>query len=103
VKLVAVMSQMGCERLRINDRTKDQVADLAVAFYPTEEAAFQALHKLKNLRIEGTKILASFRYLARVQCASMRLSCQRCPPSLEMSVMMSVICYDLLYGCCGVI
>lgn len=62
-KLVALMSQMGCDRLRINDRTKDQLADLAVAFYNTEEAAFQALHKLKNIRIEGVKILASFRYV----------------------------------------
>lgn len=60
-KLEAVMSQMGCDRLRINNRTKDTVADLAVAFFPTEEAAFQALHQLRNIRVEGVKICASYR------------------------------------------
>jgi hypothetical protein len=98
VKLVAVMSQMGCERLRINDRTKDQVADLAVAFCPTEEAAFQALHKLKNLRIEGTKILASFRYLACVPHASMCLSRVDSLPSLEMSAMAYANWYHCFMG-----
>lgn len=55
------MSQMGCDRLRINNRTKDTIADLAVAFFPSEEAAFQALHQLRNIRIEGVKISATFR------------------------------------------
>ena len=61
-KLLAVMNQMNCERIRINDKTKDVESDLAVAFFATEEVAFQALHTLKNLRIEGVKIAASFRY-----------------------------------------
>ena len=58
------MSQMGCDRLRINDRTKDIVSDLAVAFFPTEEAAFLALHQLKNMTIEDVKIAVSFRCLS---------------------------------------
>ena len=61
-KLLAVMNQMNCERIRINDKTKDVESDLAVAFFATEEVAFQALHTLKTLRIEGVKIAASFRY-----------------------------------------
>lgn len=60
-KLVAVMSQMGCDRLRINNRTRDVVSDLAIAFFPTEEAAFQALHKLKTITVEDVKIQVSFR------------------------------------------
>ena len=61
-KLVALMSQMGCDRLRINNRTRDVVSDLAIAFFPTEEAAFQALHKLKNITVEDVKIQVSFRW-----------------------------------------
>ena len=60
-KLVAVMSQMGCDRLRINNRTKDVVSDLAVAFFPTEESAFLAIHQLKNISVEDVKIQVSFR------------------------------------------
>ena len=60
-KLLAVMNQMNCERVRINDKSKDIQSDLAVAFFPTEESAFQALHTLKTLRVEGVKIAVSFR------------------------------------------
>jgi hypothetical protein len=52
---------MNCDRVRINDKSKDVQSDLAVAFFPTEESAFQALHKLKTLRVEGVKIAVSFR------------------------------------------
>lgn len=60
-KVLAVMNQMNCDRVRINDKSKDVQSDLAVAFFPTEESAFQALHKLKTLRVEGVKIAVSFR------------------------------------------
>lgn len=61
--VLAVMNQMNCDRVRINDKSKDVQSDLAVAFFPTEESAFQALHKLKTLRVEGVKIAVSFRLI----------------------------------------
>ena len=60
-KVLAVMNQMNCDRVRINDKSKDVQSDLAVAFFPTEDSAFHALHKLKTLRVEGVKIAVSFR------------------------------------------
>ena len=73
-KVLAVMNQLNCDRVRINDKSKDVQSDLAVVFFPTEESAFQALHKLKTLRVEGVKIAVSFRLFFFVSVLFLLLS-----------------------------
>ena len=49
------------ERLQLNMRSDDVVADLAVAYFASEDAAFESLAKLKNVRIDGKKIPVYYR------------------------------------------
>jgi small subunit ribosomal protein S5 len=63
-KIQKVLSNLSCERLRINYKSKDSLSDLGVAFFATEEAAFLALSKLKSTLIDGEKIAASYREVA---------------------------------------
>lgn len=84
-KVLAVMNQMNCDRVRINDKSKDVQSDLAVAFFPTEESAFQALHKLKTLSIEGVKIAVSFRSFPLVSVL------------FSLSAFLSSLLYQLLF------
>jgi small subunit ribosomal protein S5 len=60
-KIKKVLSNLSCERLRINFHAKDTLSNLGVAFFATEEAAFLALSKLKTTLIDGEKINASYR------------------------------------------
>ena len=48
-------------RLQINKQSADVYSDLAVAYYPSEQAALQALSVLRATKIDGTKVAVSYR------------------------------------------
>ena len=48
-------------RLQINKQSTDVYSDLAVAYYPSEQAALQALAVLRASKIDGTKVAVSYR------------------------------------------
>ena len=51
-------------RLQINKQSTDVYSDLAVAYYPSEQAALQALSVLRASKIDGTKVAVSYREVA---------------------------------------
>jgi hypothetical protein len=74
LSLTLTLTLLGCERLRINNKSKDVLSDLAVAFFESEEAAFSALMSLKTTTIDGEKISASYRFTLFFLSLSLSLS-----------------------------
>ena len=53
------------ERIQRCYRSKDMLADLAVAYFNSEEDAYLAMKDLKSTSVEGQKLSVSFRYYLR--------------------------------------
>ena len=49
------------ESLHRGFRSKDLPADLAVAFFPSEEAAFTAMAALRSATVGGVKLAVSYK------------------------------------------
>eukprot|EP00595_Chromulina_sp_UTEXLB2642_P001191 CAMPEP_0196763470 /NCGR_PEP_ID=MMETSP1095-20130614/4123_1 /TAXON_ID=96789 ORGANISM="Chromulina nebulosa, Strain UTEXLB2642" /NCGR_SAMPLE_ID=MMETSP1095 /ASSEMBLY_ACC=CAM_ASM_000446 /LENGTH=673 /DNA_ID=CAMNT_0042116705 /DNA_START=730 /DNA_END=2752 /DNA_ORIENTATION=- len=62
--VVSIINNTGATRIQTTYRSKDKYDDLVVAYYDSNEKAFDALTKLKGSTISGVKIAASYKEVA---------------------------------------
>ena len=60
-QIKTLLNSLGAIRIQINFKTKDMKSDLVVAYFNSEEQAFQALKKLKTTSLDGSKITATYK------------------------------------------